>query len=335
MSPRHLRGAFVVTNQLALTSGTFLGQIVGVYIPYHWLAVIPLAITVSFITLSTTIKETPRWLMTQGKKYEASNVLTWLRGPNYDVEHELQEIQERILSQKKLTLPEIIQEFKSRSVYYPVILACLVMFFRQFSGVFAILFNAEDIFKQAGVKSPGLTSSLATGGVQIVASVIGVLIADLFARRKLLIVSGIMMCLSHATMGAYEYLNSEPYCHPPDDPKCKSHLWPLAIVSIAFYIANYTAGWGSIARLLLPELIPLRVRGVGIGVSFFVSWSSNIFVAGLFDNYESAVRPWGTFWTFSFICFCSVIFTALFIPETKGKSLEEIERSFKERRIFR
>ena len=332
MSPRNLRGAFVVMNQLALTSGTFLGQIIGVYIPYYWLAVIPLGFTLSFLVLSTTIKETPRWLMTQGRKYEAKKVLTWLRGPNYNVEQELQEIQERILSQKKLTFSEIVQEFKNRSVYYPVILASVVMFFRQFSGVFAILFNAEDIFKQADVKSPGLTSSLATGGVQIIASVIGVFIADLFGRRKLLMVSGIMMCLSHGAMGAYEYLNSPPYCHPPDDAKCKDNLWPLAIVSIACYIANYTAGFGAIARLLLPELIPLRVRGVGIGISFFISWSSTILVAGLFDNYESAVRPWGAFWTLSFICFCSVIFTALFIPETKGKSLEEIERSFKERR---
>ena len=324
----------MVMNQLALTSGTFLGQIIGVYIPYYWLAMIPLAFTLSFIVFSTTIKETPRWLMTQGRRYEAKNVLMWLRGPNYDVERELQDIQERILSEKKLTLTEIIKEFKKRSVYYPVILASVVMFFRQFSGVFAILFNAEDIFKQADVKSPGLTSSLATGGVQIIASVIGVFIADRFGRRKLLIVSGIMMCLSHGTMGIYEYLNSRPYCHPPNDFKCKNHLWPLAIASIACYIANYTAGFGAIARLLLPELIPLRIRGVGIGISFFVSWSSTIFVAGLFDNYENAVRPWGAFWTLSFICFCSVIFVALFIPETKGKSLEEIERSFKERRTI-
>jgi len=332
MSPRHLRGSFVVLNQLALTSGTFLGQIIGVYISYIWLAVIPLAFTVLFVSLATTIKETPRWLMTQGRKHEAKRILLWLRGHQYDIDQELQEIEDRILSQKKLTLSEIFKEFKKKSVYYPVILACGIMFFRQFSGAFAILFNAEDIFKQAEIKSPGLTSSLATGGVQIIASVVGVFIADLVGRRKLLMISGIVMCLSHAGMGTYEFLNSKPYCHPPDDPKCKDHLYPIAIVSIACYIVTYTAGWGAIARLLLPELVPLRVRGVGIGVSFFVSWCSTIAVGGLFDNYEDAVKPWGAFWTLSLICFCSVIFVALFIPETKGRSLEEIEHSFRERR---
>ena len=326
MSPRHLRGSFVVINQLALTIGTFFAQIIGVYISYVWLAMIPLAFTVLLVSLATTIKETPRWLVTQGRKYKAKRVLMWLRG--HDVDQELQEIEDRVMSQKKLTLQEIFKEFKSKAVYYPVMLACGVMVFRQFSGAFAILFNAEDIFKQAEIKSPGLTSSLATGGVQIIASVVGVFTADMLGRRKLLMITGAVMCLSHAAMGLYEFLSNKPYCHPPDDPKCKDHLYPLAIISIACYIAAYTAGWGSIARLLLAELIPLRVRGVGIGVSFFVSWCSTVVVAGLFDNYESAVKPWGAFWTLSLICFCSVIYVAVLIPETKGKYLEEIERSF-------
>ena len=88
--------------------------------------------------------------MTQRRRYEAKKVLMWLRGPiayaNYEIEQELQDIQGRTLSQKKLTFSEIIHEFKNRSVYYPVILASVIMFFRKFNDVFANLFNAEDIF---------------------------------------------------------------------------------------------------------------------------------------------------------------------------------------------
>jgi len=331
MSTRQLRGAFVVLNQLALNCGSFLGQLIGVYISYYWLAMIPLGLTLVFALSATTIKETPRWLMVQDKKHEARKVLVWLRGPNYDVDQELQEIEDRIMSQDKLTILEVLREFKHRHVYYPVILACIIMFFRQFSGITAVLFNAETIFKQAGVKSPGLTSSLATGGVQIFASIIGVFIADVFGRRKIIIVSSIVMCLSHGTMGAYDFLNNKPYCHPPDDPKCKDNLYPLAIVSIACFVASYSAGISAASRLLLPELIPLRVRGIGMGISIFVSWGSSIIIAGLFDNYEGAVKPYGTFWTLSLISLCAAIFTAVFIPETKGKSLEDIEQSFREK----
>lgn len=332
MSTRQLRGAFVVLNQLAFNSGSFFGQLIGVYISYYWLAVIPLGLTLVFALSATTIKETPRWLMTQGKRHEAKKVLVWLRGPDYDVDQELQEIEDRIMSQEKLTVLEAIREFKYRHVYYPVFLASAVMFFRQFCGITAVIFNAETIFKQADVKSPGLTSSLATSGVQIIASVVGVLIADLFGRRKMLIGSSIIMCLSLGTMGAYEYFNNKPYCHPPDDSKCKDDYYPIAIVSIACFVASYSGGISAASRVLLPELIPLRVRGIGAGISMFVSWGSSIIVAGLFDNYEGLVKPYGAFWTFSLICLCSAVFTALFIPETKGKSLEDIERSFRERR---
>ena len=69
-----------------------------------------------------------------------------------------------------------------------------------------------------------------------------------------------MVCLSHTAMSTYDYLNSQPYCHPPEDPKCKDNLWPLAIVSTACYIVNYTAGFGAIARSLLTGLIPLCER---------------------------------------------------------------------------
>jgi len=293
LATSNIRGAFVVMNQLAFTSGVFLGQLIGVYIPYYWLAVIPLGVTSVFTLLATTIVETPRWLMTQGRKCEAKNVLKWLRGPNYDVDQELQDI-ESVLLQDNLTFVEAVREFKNKSVYYPLILICAVFFFRQFSGIGAILLYAEEIFKRAHVKSPGVTSSFATGGIQIISSVIGVFMPDLLGRRKLLIISSIVMCLSLGTMGAYEYLNNKPYCHPPDDTKCKKHLYPVAIVSIACFVASFSAGISIVAVVLLPEFVPLRVRGIGAGIALFINWGSTIIVAGLFDNYESALKPWGT-----------------------------------------
>lgn len=330
MATRNVRGAFVVMNQLAFTGGMFLGQLIGIYIPYYWLAVIPLGFTTLFTVLATTIVETPRWLMTQGRNYEARNLLRWLRGLDYDVDQELQDI-ESVLSQNNLTFVEALREFKNKSVYYPLILVCVVFFFRQFCGISAILLYAEEIFKQAHIKSPGLTSSLAVGGIQIISSAIGIFMPDLFGRRKLLIISCITMFLSMGTMGAYEYLTNKPYCHPPDDAKCENHLYPLAIASIACFVATYSAGISIASWVLLPEFVPLRVRGIGAGIILFVNWGSTIIVAGLFGNYESVLKPWGTYWTFSFICFCGALFSIVFIPETKGKSLEEIEHYFERR----
>ena len=315
-----------------LTVGLFLGQLIGVYVTYYWLANIILAHTVIFVVFAITIKETPRWLLTQGRKSEAAKTLVWLNGPNCNVGGEIQKIEDGISSLTKLSVSEIFQEFKKKSVYHPVILACLITFFLEFSGINAILFNIEDIFKEAQVKSPGLTSSFAVGGVQIIAAIFGILTTSLLGRRKLLIISYSVASLSHAVMGVYEYLNNEPYCHPPGDPQCKSDLYPLAIVCVALFIASFAAGISAASFILLVELVPRRVRGVGIGLSFLVNGILAALIAGIYQSYEILVKPYGVFWTFSLTCFICVLFVAIFVPETKGKTLEEIEHTFDNRR---
>ena len=332
ISPPRYRGAFISLNGLMLTVGLFIAQLVGVYISYYWLANITLGFTAIFILFAVTTKETPQWLVIHGRILEAVKTLRWLNGPDCNVGEEIKKITDGYASQK-LTLLDIIKQFRNKSVYHPVILACVIMSFVQLSGITAVVFNVEDIFKQAKVKSPGLTSSLATGGVQIVASFVGIFIVSLLGRRKLLMISYGIASLSHAVMGVYEYLNNEPYCHPPDDPQCRSDLYPLAIVCVALFIASYAGGIAAVSYMFQAELIPFHVRGVGIGLSSVVSGIVSTIIAGLFNSYEILVKPWGAFWTFSLTCFIAVLFVAVFIPETKGKSLEEIENMFDSRSL--
>jgi len=317
-------------TQLSLSVGVFVGQLVGTYITYYWLAVIILMITCIFTVLAISLKETPRWLMTQKRSREACKVLVWLRGENYNVDKELQEVTEQLELERKtkLNFTETVQAFKKKSVYYPVIIATILAVFQQCTGVVGVIANAEDIFKQAKIKSPGLLSSLALGGTQIVAQIVGTLLVDVLGRRVLLISSAVITSLSLTVMGAYEYLNEEPYCNPSTGNGCKDHLYPLAITAMACFIAGFSIGLGGIPWIITAEIIPLKVRGVGVGVVNCVSWVLIIIYAGLFRNYEDAVHPWGAFWSFALITFCGAIYIAVFVPETKGKSLEEIERSF-------
>ena len=192
----------------------------------------------------------------------------------------------------------------------------------------AILFY-EEIFKQAHIKSPGLVSPLATGAVQIITTGFIVVLLDIIGRRVLLILSAVVMCLSLFSLGVYEFLTNEPYCHPPNDSKCQEHLYPLAIASMAGSVFGFSLGWGAIPFLMTSELIPPRVRGAGVGIATCVNWIGAIIITGAFKDYEEAVKPWGVLWTFSFMCFLAVIFVAVFIPETKGRSLEQIEIYFK------
>ena len=287
-------------------------------------------ITCIFTALAISLKETPRWLMTQKRSHEARKVLVWLRGESYNVDKELQEVTEQLELERKtkLNFTETVQAFKKKSVYYPVIIATILAGFQQCTGVVGIISNAEDIFRQAKIKSPGLLSSLALGGTQIVAQIVGTLLVDVLGRRVLLISSAVITSLSLTVMGAYEYLNEEPYCNPSTGNGCKDHLYPLAITAMACFIAGFSIGLGGIPWVIASEIIPLKVRGVGVGVVTCVSWALIIIYTGLFRNYEDAVHPWGAFWSFALLTFCGVIYIAVFVPETKGKSLEEIERSF-------
>lgn len=319
----------MAASHLALTAGIFCAEFIGNYVTYYWLSFIPLAITCLFVLMMIRLKETPRWLISRGRIAEARTILIWLRGPKYDVDKEISEIEEQLESEEKLSISELVQEFKKRSVYYPVLLAVVIMFFRQFNGIMAILFYVEEIFEQAHIRQPGLISPLATGGVQIVTTSFIVVLLDIVGRRVLLMLSAGVMCLSLLSLGVYEFLTNEPYCHPPDDPKCKEHLYPLAIASMAGCMLGFSLGWGAIPFLVTSELIPLRVRGAGVGIATCVNWAGAIIITGTFKNYEQVVKPWGVSWSFSLMCFLAVIFVAVFLPETKGRSLEQIESYFK------
>jgi len=319
-------------NQLALTVGTLLVQALGIRLHYQWLCVIALAILLVYVPLSAmTLKESPRWLISFGRNMMAGKVLAWLRGPDFDVSREQTEIETQLSREEKLTLLEQLRSFSSRSAYHPLILAMFLMFFQQFSGINGIILNGESIFKQAGVSNPAMITAISIGAVQVLATLVGVILTDIVGRKFLLTVGGIAMCLSLAVLSVYDFLKNEPYCHPdavPADPKCKDNLQPLAISAVMVYIVGFSIGWGALPWLLTSEIIPSRVKGAGVGIATCFNWICATIVLLSFLTYQDTVQPWGAFLTFAIICFFSVIFVLVFVPETKGKSLEMIESHF-------
>ena len=319
ISPRQYRGTFGAMNELALTIGVFIGQFAGNYITYYWLALASLAITVLYTGPALCLlQETPRWLITQGKVKEAQGVLLWLRGAEYDVYEELSEIKEQCDSETTLSLLEKFQEFKKKPVYHPVLLAVMLVFFQASTGIEAIVFNIKDILKHAKVPYPGQMAALTTGGVQMFFSFIGARLVDILGRRTLLIISSPVIIISLIALGAYEMFYYKPSCYPL-----------FAIISVAVFIAGFSIGWGNATYVLISEMVPLRVRGTGVGIATVANWCFIIISTGLFRNYQEAVKPWGVFWSFGLASICGLIYVILFIPETKGKSLEEIENKFK------
>ena len=328
LSPSALRGFFVESFGLYVAVGILLIQLCGI-IPgatYYWLSVVPLITVVAFVLLMAfTTVETPRWLQKKNQTRKARHVLLWLRGENYDVDKELQETAEQISKGNSF------QKFKHRSGYVPLILGCFLASFSQISGNTAVVFYSKVIFSQVkGIgDDAGIISALCVGGGQVVGAILMLLLINKFGRRKILACGGVTMCLSAAAMGTYYIFNSDPYCNPDaGQNKCVKILTPVAIISILIYCASFTATWAGLPYLVAAELLPLQIRGSGTGIVTFCAWSSATVLLLTYEPFQKGVSLWAPFFTFSFIMFCAVLFALKLIPETKGKTLEEIEQHF-------
>ncbi|XP_043844904.1 solute carrier family 2, facilitated glucose transporter member 8 isoform X2 [Dromiciops gliroides] len=184
-------------------------------------------------------------------------------------------------------------------------------------------------------------ASVIVGVLQVVFTAIAALLMDRAGRKILLSISGAIMALSCIMFGIYfkislptpnnssnpdllTTLNSETVGASPGLP------W-LAVSSMGFFLIGFSLGWGPIPWLLMSEIFPLQVKGLASGACVLTSWIMAFLVTKEFSSLMSFLTPYGTFWLFSAFCILSVIFTLLFVPETKGKTLEQIEAHFQGR----
>lgn len=332
-APTSLRGFFAAFSQLAVTVGIFLVYGIGAFdaVTYYWLALVPLVILPFYVTLMIPLRETPRWLVSKGRRLQAGTSLLWLRGNRCNIVNEQRLIERSIDDSNDIGLLKGLVELRRKANFHPLLISIALMLFQQFSGINAIIFYSEEIVEQIGsISNPRVISTLAVGGVQVLATVAGVILADLAGRRKLLMVGALSMCISMATLGLYYFFNSEPFCNPDKNlSKCKDELTWLAIVSLMIYIIGFSIAWGALPWVITSEIVPLNIRGLGVGIATFINWTSAAIVTGTFAEYVKVVKIWGAFWSFSIVMLLAFFFSLVFVPETKGKSLEDVEKLFK------
>ncbi len=317
-----------------------LGAIPG--FSYSNLSLSTAALVLVCLILYCFLPETPRWLATNDRLDESYQVLKRLRGLDTDVNMEMKELQENVAEIRDLTWKTKLMYFTSRSVYRPLILSIVLMIFQQFTGINVVLFYAETILHDARVVNADQVAGYAVGITQVLAVFVTVVLVDYLGRKILLVASSILICISTGMLGLYYFLtdfvcsqfnatdvtantSSLPfYCDP-----VSSHFFVLAIVSILLSIIAFSIGWGTLPWMMISELSPLRVRGVLSSIALFVNWSSAAFVTFVFPLYQNEVQHYGSWWTLTVITLLSIPFVIFFIPETKGKSLEQIEEGFK------
>jgi hypothetical protein len=248
---------------------------------------------------------------------------------------------ENDLSQNSVAgLSSVLKEFRKKEVIIPVLIATTVMLFNQSSGLNARNAYAAEIFQEANLKNPRAISAYAIGGTALVFTTISLFIVDQLGRKILLVVSGFGMLIGTAMLGTYFYVtrcsdthhNISTMSNMSDllDNKrvCDSGLATLSIASVILFSASYAIGWGPVVFVLIGEMIPLQVRGIGSGIATLVNWTTASLVVGFYLYYAEKVGAHFAWWTFSCFNLAAVIFVLVFVPETKGKSLEEIQQLY-------
>ena len=234
--------------------------------------------------------------------------------------------------QEKMTL----SEFGQPALLKPLVVGVMMMIFQQLSGVNAIMFYSTNIFLEAGVQNSSLVSIL-VGLAQFLATAVACLIVDKAGRRILLLIGGFGMCVCNTGLGLYYDLkkntNSTSEAKGLESVQHSiplEHITWLAIGSAILFIVLFSLGWGPLPWLLMSEIFPPRAKGLASGICTFINWLFVFLVTKNFPSMIDAFTEQGTFWFFAGFCLLSFIFVYFYVPETKGKTLEEIEHYFTE-----
>ena len=326
ISPAASRGAVTSLNQLCITLGILVSYLVGYALasaPDGWrwmlgLGAVPGAILAAGMLV---LPESPRWLAGHGQMPAAEAVLRRLRGAGGDVAAELAELRTdlRQESGKLVSWSAMLDPALRPALIVGVGLAM----FQQITGINTVIYFAPQIFQAAGMSSASV-SILATAGVGLVnvlLTVVSIRLIDRAGRRALLLwslggMAAALLALAAGFAGG-----------------ASGFLAWITVISLAAYVAAFALGLGPVFWLLIAEIFPLALRGRAMSLAAIANWGFNLLVTVTFLELIDLFGRTGTFLLYAVLTIAGLAFTAKFVPETKGRSLEEIEADLEGRTV--
>ena len=327
VAPAGLRGRLVSLNQLAIIGGMLVVYFVNYAIAagsepawvvaegWRWMFGSEAVPALLFLAALLAVPETPRWLAGQGRTEEARAVLARSTGSAERAERDLASIR-AALAEEPVAFRQLFRPGLRRVLWIGVALAVL----QQVTGINVFLYYAPEIFKALGAGGDAaLLQTVVVGAVNLGFTVVAIFTVDRVGRRPLLMGGAAGMGVSLAALGAAAYAGAVS-------------AW--ALVFVLGYIACFAVSMGPVVWVVLSEIFPTRVRGRALAVATLALWTANFVVSQTFpvlDQSPFLVERFGhalPFWIYAGFCALTVAFVWRFIPETKGRSLEEIEREW-------
>lgn len=325
ISPAHKRGRLVSYNQFAIIFGMLVVYFVNYFIAlqgndywintigWRWMFGSETVPAFLFLILLYFVPETPRWLMLKGRDDEAITVLNKLNG---------------ILGAKQI-FREIREslKFKSGRLFTfgikLIIIGVLLSVFQQFVGINVVLYYAPEIFKNMGKGTDlALLQTIIVGAVNLTFTVVAIMTVDKFGRKPLQIIGALIMAFSMISLG-FLFLTS--------------NLGIAALLAMLLYIGGFAVSWGPVTWVLLSEIFPNEIRARAMSIAVAAQWISNYLVSWTFPMLDKSSFLTNLFnhgfayWIYGLMGILAAVFIWKMVPETKGKTLEEVEDLWSEK----
>lgn len=329
VAPAEMRGRFVSINQLTIVIGVLLAQIVNWLIAqpvaenadsveilnswngqvgWRWMFAAETVPAILFFILMFFVPESPRWLIKNGRTASAEKILAKVGGMTFarqgiteilnTLENEIEHVNFKDLLQPKLV----------KILFLGIFLAV----FQQWCGINTIFYYAEEVFSAAGYGvSDIMLNIVITGSINLIFTFLAIHTVDRWGRKILMLIGAGGLALVYLLIGGGYFLHFKG-------------LTVLVLVVTAIAIYSFTLA--PIVWVLISEIFPNRIRGAAVSIAVFSLWAASLILTYSFPFLNNRLGTAGTYWLYAGICF--VGFTVIFkkLPETKGKSLEEIER---------
>ncbi|MCG8307077.1 MAG: sugar porter family MFS transporter [Cytophagales bacterium] len=329
IAPTEYRGRFVAINQLTIVVGILCAQIANWMIAepivantgsaeilaswngqtgwrwMFWAELIPASI---FFILMFLVPKSPRFLVKINKDSEARRVLEKIRGGR-NAHNELDDMKRTLQDDRGQKV--LLSELSGPKVFPLLVIGIVLAVFQQWCGINIIFNYAEEIFTAAGYSvSDMLFNIVITGSVNLVFTLVAMRTVDSWGRRKLMLLGSIGLAIVYAILGGTYYFEFSG--------------WPVLVLVITA-IAIYATSLAPITWVVLSEIFPNRIRGLAMSIATLSLWIASFILTFTFPVLNSAMGAHGTFWIYSTICLLGFLYIIRKLPETKGKSLEEIE----------
>ncbi|MBY0090339.1 sugar porter family MFS transporter [Priestia aryabhattai] len=325
MSPSDRRGRMVTRNELMIVGGQFLAFVfnailgnlmgdLGVWRYMLSIAVVP-AIVLFFGMMK--VPESPRWLVSKGRNEEALRVLQKIRTEE-EAKAELKEIETALSEEVELeeaSFKDLAIPWVRRVVFIGIAIAIVT----QATGVNSIMYYGTEILRQAGfATSAALIGNIANGVISVLATIVGIWLLGKVGRRPMMLTGLAGTTLTLLLIGILSFVVGS------------STILPYIMLALTVtFLAFMQGAIGPVLWVSLSEIFPLRLRGFGMGISVFFLWITNFIIGLLFPIMLDKMGLSVTFFVFAVVGCVSIFLMAKFLPETKGRTLEEIETSFR------